>query len=496
MGGEEESLLTFDELVRAVGGNRIAGGADNALCFTSVATDSRNVKDGSLFVPLIGQNQDGHKFIPQALAAGARAVFVTNSVYENSLREFDALAEKNPDKFFILVNDNLRALQDAARAYVDKFPSLLKIGITGSSGKTTTKEILSSVLAQRFRVVSTVGNLNSESGLPLSVFEIRKTHEAGVFEMGMNREDEIAEIASVLRPNFAIVTNVGTAHIGILKTREKIAAEKKKIFSHITESGIALVPEDDDFADFLAADVRGKVVRFGKKSAKNFGVKFLEDLGVGGTRFEIDGKEACLKIPGSHNFQNALSCIVLAKELGLSAEEIIRGIENVKLPAGRSQVQKVRVKGGAEILLMQDCYNANPESMRKALEFCASIKIPGRKFFVLGDMKELGEHSESEHARIGEAAARSDADFVFFVGSEMRAAFCAVEKMRGNSLRDFSAKYFSGEGNCIEEICRAILDEIREGDFLLLKASHSMEFEKIAEGLLEVQDAPSGVEGD
>ena len=181
MGGEEESLLTFDELVRAVGGNRIAGGADNALCFTSVATDSRNVKDGSLFVPLIGQNQDGHKFIPQALAAGARAFFVTNSVYENSLREFDALAEKNPDKFFILVNDNLRVLQDAARAYVDKFPSLLKIGITGSSGKTTTKEILSSVLAQRFRVVSTVGNLNSESGLPLSVFELDPQCSSSLF---------------------------------------------------------------------------------------------------------------------------------------------------------------------------------------------------------------------------------------------------------------------------------------------------------------------------
>ncbi|MDE6719956.1 MAG: UDP-N-acetylmuramoylalanyl-D-glutamate--2,6-diaminopimelate ligase, partial [Treponemataceae bacterium] len=324
MGGEEESLLTFEELIRAVFGNRIGSGASNSLCFTSVATDSRNVKKGSLFIPLIGQNQDGHKFIPQALAAGARAVFVTKSVYEISPREFDSLAEKNPGVFFIVVENNLRALQDAARAYVEKFSSLIKIGITGSSGKTTTKEILSAILAQKFRVVSTVGNLNSESGLPLSVFEIREGHEAGVFEMGMNRENEIAEIASVLRPNFAIVTNVGTAHIGILKTREKIAAEKKNIFSYVTESGIALFPEDDDFAEFLAKGVRGKILRFGKKSAENFGVKFLEDLGIGGTRFEIDGIETCLKIPGSHNFQNALSCIALAKELGLSAQEIIR----------------------------------------------------------------------------------------------------------------------------------------------------------------------------
>ena len=477
MGGEEKSLLTFEELIRALGGNRIGGVASNALCFTSVATDSRNVKKGSLFIPLIGQNQDGHKFIPQALAAGASAVFVTKSVYENSPREFDSLAEKNPGIFFIAVENNLRALQDAARAYVEKFPSLIKIGITGSSGKTTTKEILSAILAQKFRVVSTVGNLNSESGLPLSVFEIREGHEAGVFEMGMNRENEIAEIATVLRPNFAIVTNVGTAHIGILKTREKIAAEKKNIFSYVTESGIALFPEDDDFAEF-------------------FGVKFLEDLGIDGTRFEIDGIETCLKIPGSHNFQNALSCIALAKELGLSAQEIIRGIENVKLPEGRSQVRKVRVKNGAKIFLMQDCYNANPESMKKALEFCASIKIPGRKFFVLGDMKELGERSEIEHARVGEAAARSGANFVFFAGSEMRAAFRALEENCEKSSCAISAKYFSGEENFIEEICRAVLDEIRDGDFLLLKASHSMEFEKIAEGLREVQGASLGVEGD
>ncbi len=497
MGGEEKTLLTFGELISAVGGRRIGNGADVALCFTSVATDSRNVKKGSLFIPLIGQNQDGHKFIGQALEAGASAVFVTKAVYEKSPREYDLLAEKNPGTFFIAVENNLRALQEAARAYVEKFPSLIKIGITGSSGKTTTKEILSSVLAQKFRVVSTKGNLNSESGLPLSVFEIREGDEAGVFEMGMNRENEIAEIAAVLRPNYAIVTNVGTAHIGILKTREKIAAEKKKVFSYVAADGIALIPEDDDFADFLGMGVRGKVVRFGKNSAKNFGVKFLEDLGIGGTKFEIDGIETCLKIPGGHNFQNALSCVALAKELGLSAREIARGIESVKLPEGRSQVKKVRVKNGAEIFLMQDCYNANPESMKKALEFCAGLKIEGRKFFVLGDMKELGERSEDEHARVGEAAANGGADFVFFAGDEMRAAFDAAKNFCVESPHEISLKYFSGEGNFIREICRALLEEIRDGDFLLLKASHSMEFEKIAEGLREAdEEASLGVEGD
>ena len=492
---EEKSLLTFETLVHAVGGKRIGKGGESKLCFTSVATDSRNVRRNSLFIPLIGQNQDGHKFIGQALSAGACAVFVTKSVYENSSREYDSLAEKNPDKFFIAVENNLRALQDAARAYAEKFPSLIKIGITGSSGKTTTKEILSSVLSQKFRVVSTLGNLNSESGLPLSVFEIRREHEAGVFEMGMNRENEIAEIASVLRPNLAIVTNVGTAHIGILKTREKIAAEKKNIFSYVTESGAAFIPEDDAFADFLGMSVHGKVVRFGENSAKKFGVEFLEDLGIDGTRFKVDGIETCLKIPGRHNFQNALSCVALAKELGLSAREIVRGIENVKLPEGRSQVKEMRVKGGARIFLMQDCYNANPESMKKALEFCSALKISGRKFLALGDMKELGGHSEEEHARVGEAAARCGSSFVFFAGSEMRAAFDAAKKFCAKSSCEVSMRYFSGEENYIREICRAILAEIRDDDFLLLKASHSMEFEKIAEGLSDTQNTARGVEG-
>lgn len=215
-------------------------------------------------------------------------------------------------------------------------------------------------------------------------------------------------------------------------------------------------------------------------------------------RFEIDGIETCLKIPGRHNFQNALSCVALAKELGLSAREIARGIENVRLPEGRSQVKKMRVKNGAEIFLMQDCYNANPESMKKALEFCAGLKIEGRKFFVLGDMKELGERSEDEHAHVGEAAANGGADFVFFAGCEMRAAFEAAKKFCAKSSREVSMRYFSGEENYIQKICRAILAEIRDDDFLLLKASHSMEFEKIAECLRDAQNenASLGVEGD
>ena len=173
------------------------------------------------------------------------------------------MAKKYKNVSFVIVIDTKRALQDAARAYVEKFPKLKKIAITGSSGKTTTKEIAISIFKQEFNVIATKGNFNSETGLPLSVFNIRKEHEVGIFEMGMNRENEIAEIASVLKPNYAIISNIGTAHIGKLGSREDIAREKKRVFDYVMKDGFAFIPEDDDFVEYLSSGVKGSVVRFG-----------------------------------------------------------------------------------------------------------------------------------------------------------------------------------------------------------------------------------------
>ena len=477
---KEESLLTFNELLESVYGTYIGfARSEGVFSFTSVTTDSRMVEPGSLFVPLIGERQDGHKYIQDALNAGASVIFVTKSVYENNHKYFMGLASENLDRTFIAVDNNMAALQNAARAYVQKFPKLIKIGITGSSGKTTTKEILAALLRQKYNVVATEGNFNSETGLPLSVFKIRPEHEVGVFEMGMNRENEIGEISRVLAPNYAIVTNIGNAHIGILGSRENIAKEKRKIFNYITESGAAFVPDEDDFANFISEGVKGKVVRFGKKIPESeSGVNFISNDGLEGTRFTVDGVEVRLSLPGIYNYTNALACIACAKVLGLDANQIRAGLESVKSLNGRSSAVAINTKTNSKgeskkVMLMYDCYNANPDSMEKAINLCGSLEIKGRMIFVLGDMKELGTKSAEEHSRIGALATLSNPNLIVFIGPEMENGAKAA-KLSGFS----NVRYFSSAD--VDEVSAFLLDYAKDDDFILLKASHSMNFDLIA----------------
>ena len=223
---QEESLLSLDEVLLAAKGVLLNKEVPETFCFTSVVTDSRQVSAGGLFVPLLGEKQDGHTYIPQALEKGATVVFVV----KDKAKETDYVSlfvKRYPTVFFVAVENTLYALQHIACMYVKKFPKLIKIGITGSNGKTTTKEILAHLLSEKYSVIMNQGNLNSETGLPLSVFAIREYHEVGIFEMGMNRRGEISELASVLLPDVGVITNIGTAHIGILGSKDAIAEEKK-----------------------------------------------------------------------------------------------------------------------------------------------------------------------------------------------------------------------------------------------------------------------------
>ena len=484
----QESLLTIKELKNAVHG-KIVGLAENIknFSFTSVAIDSRQVVPGALFVPLIGEFQDGHKYIPQAIEKGASVIFVTKSIYEEDARKYMSLASENPKVTFVVVNNNLHALQDAARVYVTKFPHLVKIAITGSSGKTTTKEIMANILRQKYNLIATVGNFNSETGLPLSVFNIRKEHEAALFEMGMNRENEIGEIAKVFKPANAIITNIGTAHIGILGSRDNIAAEKKKIFKYIKRDGFAVIHIKDDYARFLAKGVEGKVVYFGADIPEaESGVKFIEDLGVNGTKFSIDGIECILKIPGSYNYLNALSVIAMAKALGISAEQIAQGINTLKAPEGRSSVKvavtKKDSKGSQKkSTVLEDCYNANPESMESALEMCAGLQVKGRKIFILGDMFELGTESVNAHTRVGAAAVVAKPDLLIFAGRDMENAANAAKLGGCHNL-----EYYSDlEEDNLKKLTSGLLNYLKDDDFIFVKASHGMHLEKILEEVIE-----------
>ena len=466
---QAETLLTMEETLESTDGVFVLG--DGNWHFSSVQTDSRLVEKDTLFVPLIGEFQDGHKYIPQAVEKGASCVFICLSNYEKNPAFFNEIHNSNPEVNFIAVENTLTALQKAAGKYVEKFPSLIKVAVTGSSGKTTTKEILAAVLARKYRVVTNKGNLNSETGLPLSVFNIRKEHEAGVFEMGMNRENEIGEISAVLKAHYAIVTNIGTAHIGLLGSRDNIAREKAKVFDHFDSQSIGVIPFDDDYAEFLEKQIRGKCIHYGKDTDS---VKFIADLGLKGTEFSVGKNRAVLKLPGKYNYKNALGAIALCQELGVSDSEIAKGINDLEPMFGRSQVIEDKYT------IVQDCYNANPDSMEKSIEFVSSVTSGEKKIFVLGDMLELGADSEKEHEKTGIMAAESSADKVFFVGTEMENAYkAACKKSSGDRFVYCSEK----TDDALMTISLEIKKEFSEHSIVLIKASRGMGLERLTKFL-------------
>ena len=490
-----ESLLSFNEIVTAVKGKVVLSDIYKSsfgdLCnFTNVQTDSRNVCKNSLFVPLVGEFQDGHKYVPGAVEAGASVVLINNSEYEKNASVYDDLC-RNKGVLIICVENTLHGLQDAAEKYVSKFPNLRKISVTGSSGKTTTKELLVSVFVSKFGddVVFTKGNFNSETGLPLSVFNIRENHKIGIFEMGMNRENEIGEISKVLKAHYGIITNVGTAHIGLLGSRENIAKEKRKSFDYIDSCGAAFVCAEDDFADFCVENVianGGKVVKYGKSvDSKVSGVEFICSEGLIGTRFSVDGVEVLLPLSGEYNFLNAMGVVACAKEFGFSALEIKNGLESFKNVSGRMEILKVQNEKNVCFNLIKDCYNANPDSMNGVLDFCDSLENVGKKVFVLADMKELGEKSIEAHSQIGKKLCKMNPDLCFLVGSEMQVAYDYI--CNSTSEIEKSVIWYKEKGNdSFSEIAKQVNDFVSENDVVLLKGSNSMELEKIVPMICEI----------
>ena len=476
MAGENgNSLLELDELLDATGGIHVLG--SGRFYFDSVQTDSRAVEKNTLFVPLIGEKQDGHAYIPQAVEKGASAVIISIKNFENNGNFFSEISMNNPSVYFIAVENTLTALQKAAGRYVERFPDLIKIGITGSSGKTTTKEIAAALLRQKYNVITNKGNLNSETGLPLSVFSIRKEHQVGIFEMGMNRENEIGEISAVLKPRLGIITNIGTAHIGCLGSRENIAREKAKVFDHFYGIGTGFIPENDDFADFLAEQVDGHVVFYGEGCDEN--VKFSADLGLDGTEFYICDEKAVLKLPGRYNYNNALAAIALAEHLGLSAGQIVKGFESLEGMFGRSEV----IRG--KYTIVRDCYNANPDSMEKALDFAGSVSGNFGKILVLGDMLELGEDSVHEHEKTGEESVSCGCSLIVFAGTEMKAAYEKAVETAAAKKNDVKLEYVEGCSDAaMKNIARIVEDNACAGDFILVKGSRGMGLERAVSMIL------------
>ena len=432
--------------------------------FSSVSIDSRTVLPGALFVALRGGVLDGHRFIDAAFKAGASGAMIALSALEDQSLALNGLLRKWK-KVLIAVEDTLKGLQDAARIYLGQFANLIKIGITGSSGKTTTKEIAAAIIGQEKSVVMNKGNLNSETGLPLSVFDVRSHHEVGIFEAGMNRQGEIAELAGVLNPKLALITNIGSAHIGILGSRDRIAEEKKKIFSGFDAGNTALIPAEDDYRDFLAMNVPGRKVFYGASTLPALGA--VRDLGLEGSEIIWDGMAVRFGLPGKFNLHNALAAAALAQELKVSSESIRRGLESVRPLFGRGEILSGRAT------LIRDCYNSNPESALEALDFCDSLEWPGRRIYVMGAMLELGDISEEAHAALVRHLVSSRADRVFLFGEEIRRAVLAMGE-KGNFFHTCD----------MEELSRAVDNYVEDGDLVLLKGSRGCALEQLTDIIL------------
>jgi UDP-N-acetylmuramoyl-tripeptide--D-alanyl-D-alanine ligase len=423
--------------------------------FRAVSVDSRQIEKDALFVALPGAQTDGHRFVEEAFAAGAAGALVRKEHADRYLR----IGGTERGGALLVVDDTLRALQSLAKAYLDTFPGLLRIGITGSSGKTTTKELVAAIIGREKRVGYSKANLNSDVGLPLSVFRLRPEHEAGIFEMGMNRRGEIAEIACVLRPRLALITNVGTAHIGSIGTREGIAEEKKAVFSCFTGDETALVPADSAFAAFLAEGVRGKVIRYPGAETVFDRVK---DCGVAGWECVFEGKAAAFALPGRHNLENAAAAAAIARAAGIGAEAVAAGLSSVRPLSGRGEVVKTTL-GGRRVTVVNDSYNANPDSMEKALAFFEETAWPGRKIIVAGEMLELGEQSAAAHERLFARLEASGADRKYFF------------HVSDAAFPDGNIAVYNDR-----ERLKAALDrDAQDGDLVLLKGSRACALEQV-----------------
>jgi UDP-N-acetylmuramoyl-tripeptide--D-alanyl-D-alanine ligase len=315
-------------------------------------------------------------------------------------------------------------------------------------------------------VITNEGNLNSETGLPLSVFSVRDNHEVGIFEAGMNVKGEIGSLAAVLRPAMALISNVGPAHIGIFGSLDAIASEKKQIFSRFTGNETALIPEDDPFADFLSAGIKGNTVRYGRRSLEAKGVLgAIRDRGLAGTEIVWEGIPAVFGLPGKHNVKNAIAAAAIAGELGISGESVRRGLASVKPLFGRGEILS------GKTTVVRDCYNANPVSASEVLDFCDGVQWPGRKVYIIGAMLELGPYSEKAHAELGERVASSKCDMAFFYGKETAPA---ADVLAGKKLPHHYA-------DTMDELKKAVSAYIGSGDLVLLKGSRGCALEELSD---------------
>ena len=422
-----------------------------------VTIDSRKVEKDFLFVAINGERFNAHQFIPDTIEKGALCVVSHEDLGDT-------------DYPYILVEATGQALLDIAKLYRDSF-DVKVVGITGSVGKTSTKEMIASVLAQKYNVHKTQGNFNNECGLPLTIFEMNEEHQVSVLEMGINHFGEMRKLSTVASPDICVITNIGVAHLEFLKTREGIMQEKTQMFQDMKPGGSVVLNGDDPLLSTIGPVKGSDPIFYGLDQDKNVVYATdVEPLGLKGTSCTIhlpEGSFSCVvPIPGIHMVSNALAGSADGSKLGLTTEEIKRGIECLPSIPGRNHIIQTD-----RLILLDDCYNANPVSMKASLDVL-NMGI-GRKVAVLGDMGELGPDYAALHRSVGEYAAEIGIDLVCAIGPMSK------EIAEGAASDGTKALWFETKADFLAQT----KDILKDGDNVLIKASHGMEFPEIVEAL-------------
>lgn len=452
--------ITLEAIAKAVNG-KISDEKYNNIIIENITTDTRKIAEGDLFIPLKGENFDGHNFIQQAFESGALCCLSAENI--------------ETYKPCIYVSDTRVALKDLAEYYISLF-NIPVVGITGSVGKTTTKDMIASVLMQKYNVLKTEGNFNNEIGLPLTVFRITDDTELVVLEMGMNSFGEIHNLSKIAKPDIAVITNVGVSHIENLGSREGILKAKCEIFDYIKNNGTAILNIDNDMLKTLEGKTSFKTLWYGIENKKDIYADNIVKNGVESISCDIHMNNemfnVCIPVPGEHMVLNAMAAALVGKTLDLSISEIKRGIEEFVPTKMRMAVFKT--KNGTT--LINDAYNANPVSMKASIDVLSGVE--GEKIAILGDMFELGDFAEKMHYDTGVYAAQKNIDKIICIGNISKSMYEGAVSLGGNAF------YFETQEDFFENGFEKL---INKGATVLVKASRGMHFEKTAEKIQEVK---------
>ncbi len=444
--------FTLEEIALSCNGKYVGSESDKSTPITSVERDSRQIKDGSLFLAIKGERVDGHDYIEKCFESGAVCAICEK-------------APENASKPYILVDSTLEAVKKIAKAYREKF-DIPVVGVSGSVGKTSTKEMLYAVLSQKYKTHKTQGNLNNELGVPLTLLAMPEDTQAAVIEMGISDFGEMTRLSEMVQPDICVLTIIGCCHLENLGDRDGVLKAKTEMFAHAKDNASYILNGDDDKLGSID-DVNGKrPIFFGFDSKNPYYAENVENNADGKISCTLcfDDKELDVTIPaiGSYMVSNALAAVATGRLLGLSDEQLVSGVQAYKTVGSRANVVNTD-----RIRIIDDCYNANPTSVKASLDTLENFT--GRKVAILGDMKELGAEELSLHFETGKYA-KEKADLVIAVGP------LSTELAKGAD-----GEWFESLG----QLKSAIPSLINDGDTVLVKASHSMHFEDITAFLIE-----------